>query len=60
MPLACSYILFIMLIMNGWLGPYISTIHALVILWAATSGTRVLKRWAVYSRPSSKVAPTIV
>jgi len=55
----CSFILFIVFIMNGWFGPYISTIQALAILWAAKSGTRVLKRWIAYLGYSPNVAPTI-
>jgi hypothetical protein len=56
---ACSFILFVVLAMNGWFAAYISTTQALVILWAVRGGTRVLKRRVAYLVRPLNVAPTM-
>jgi len=40
---ACTFLSFIIFAMNGWFGPYISTIQALVILWVVSSFANLIR-----------------
>ncbi|MFC5498402.1 oligosaccharide repeat unit polymerase [Caenimonas terrae] len=44
--LACSFIFFLVFIMNGWFGPYISTIQAFVILLVLSRVARAARNFS--------------